>query len=152
MKSYNKLKFALMLALLVIVACTKKQEEVSQRAEECDYCTMQISDDKYASKIITSDEKVYKFDSIECLIGFASVKNLIDGETQNLLVSDYSNPGNFINARNAHYVHNDSFRSPMGLNVSAFGDKSRSDKFISDNGGQNLDWLDVIQLVMQKDM
>jgi len=149
MKSYNKLKFALILALLVIVACTKKQEEVSQRAEECVYCTMQISDDKYASKIITSDEKVYKFDSIECLIGFASVKNLIDGETQNLLVSDYSNPGNFINVRNAHYVHNDSFRSPMGLNVQAFSSQSDREKFVKQNGGEIINWDDVVNMVKE---
>ena len=113
---------------------------------------MLITDNKYGAEIISDKRKAYKFDSIECLIGFALTKNLIDGETQNLLVSDFSNPGNFIDARNAYYVHNDDFRSPMGLNVSAFADKNKFDKFISNNGGKNLDWLDVMQLVMQKDM
>lgn len=113
---------------------------------------MLITDNKYGAEIVSDKGKTYKFDSIECLIGFALMKNLLDGETQSLLVSDFSNPGNFTDARNAYYVQNNNFRSPMGLNVSAFADKNKSDKFISENGGQNIGWLDVIQLVMQKDM
>jgi copper chaperone NosL len=144
--------FLLLFILLILNACSKSPEEINYGEDECEYCKMLITDNKYGAEIITDKGKTYKFDSIECLIGFASVKNLLGGETQNLLVSDFSNPGNFTDARNAHYVQNDNYRSPMGLNVSAFGDKSKSDKFISDNGGQNLGWLDVIQLVMQKDM
>jgi copper chaperone NosL len=113
---------------------------------------MLITDNKYGAEIVSDKGKTYKFDSIECLIGFALVKNLTGNQTHDFIVSDFSNPGNFTDARNANYVHNDNFRSPMGLNVSAFGDKAKFDKFISDNGGHSLAWVEVIELVKQKDM
>jgi len=48
------------------------------------------------------------------------------------------------------FVHNDNFKSPMVLNVMAFDSKEMADKFMSENGGEQFSWIDVINLVKKR--
>ncbi|MGB5289798.1 MAG: nitrous oxide reductase accessory protein NosL, partial [Ignavibacteriaceae bacterium] len=107
---------------------------------------------RYGAEMVTDKGKVYKFDSIECLTEFAVVKNLIGDSNQKFLVTDFAQPETFIDASTAFYVLNDNFRSPMGLNVSAFGSEISRQKFVAESGGSLLYWVDVIELVKQRSM
>ena len=40
----------------------------------------------------------------------------------------------------------------MGLNVTAFNGDEQAQKFISENGGEKLSWVEVIELVKQRSM
>ena len=113
---------------------------------------MMITDNKYGAEVVSDKGKIYKFDSIECLIEFALEKNIVGDASQSFLVTDFSKPENLIDAKTAFYVHNDNFRSPMGLNVSAFGSESELTSFITANGGKKLSWVEVIELVKQNIM
>jgi copper chaperone NosL len=108
-------------------------------------------DDKYGAELVTDKGKVYKYDSIECLIGYALNKNLIGDEKHLMLVSDFSKPGELFDARKSFYIHNNNFRSPMGLNVSAFINESEQQKFLAENSGEKLNWIEVVELVKQDD-
>ncbi len=142
----------LLLLTLSFCTCTPSPEPIKYGKDECEYCRMMITDNKYGSEIVTDKGKVYKFDSIECLIEFALEKNLVGDVNQTFLVTNFTNPENLIDARKAVYVHNDNFRSPMGLNVSAFESESEAQTFLSENDGKKLNWLDVIELVKQSIM
>lgn len=143
--------FLLLFVLLILSACSKSPEPISYGQDECVYCRMLITDNRYGAEIVSGKGKTYKFDSLECLVGFALEKNLIGDETHRFFVTNFSHPGDFTNARNANYVHNENFKSPMGLNVMAFESKDGAEAFTSDNGGRNLVWINVIDLVKQKD-
>lgn len=154
--SRNFFNLAHILALLFLTlsfnACTPSPEPINYGEDECEYCKMRVTDNKYGSEIVTDKGKVYKFDSIECLIEFALEKNIIGDVNQTFLVTNFANPGNLIDTRTAVYVQNDDYRSPMGLNVSAFGSESEAQKFLSENGGRKLSWFGVIELVKQSIM
>jgi copper chaperone NosL len=137
---------------ILLASCGSKQEPINYGHDECEFCRMQISDNRYGAELVTDKGKVYKFDSIECLIEFAMVKNLIGDSNQNLIVTDFAQPVTFIDAKSAYYVHNDNFRSPMGLNLSAFDSEISRQKFVAENSGQILNWIDVIELVKQRGM
>ena len=108
-------------------------------------------EDKYGAELVTEKGKVYKFDSIECLIKYSLNKNLIGDQNHLMLISDFSKPGELVDARKSFYIHNNNFRSPMGLNVSAFMVESEQLKFIKENSGEKLSWIDVIELVKRDD-
>jgi len=74
---------------------------------------MQISDNRYGSEIITDKGKVFKFDEAGCMIKYALAKNLVGDDNQKFLVTDFANPGTFIDATDAFFVQNDNFKSPM---------------------------------------
>jgi copper chaperone NosL len=148
----NYKRFAFLILLLgLFVACEPKPEPINYGNDECELCRMRIMDDKYGAEMVTDKSKVYKFDSVECLIRYSLNKNLIGDNDQFMLVSDFSNPGALADARKSYYVHNNNFRSPMGLNVSAFASESEQLKFISENSGEKLNWIEVIELVKRDD-
>jgi copper chaperone NosL len=137
----------LILFFFILTSCTKKAEEINYNNDECDYCRMQISDNRYAAQIIVKSDKVYKFDSIECLIGYSLVKNLTDSDSMKFIVSDFLNPGRFIDVGKSFFVHNDKFMSPMALNVQTFSSQSDCEKFVEENGGKEISWDDVVNMV-----
>jgi len=140
---------SLILFYFTITSCSKKAEEIDYNNDECDYCRMQISDSRYAAKIVVKDEKLYKFDSIECLIGFTLVKNISESDSVKFYVCDFSNPGNFPEVINCFLVHNNDFESPMALNVQAFSSQTEREKFVKENGGTEISWDDVVNLVKE---
>jgi len=149
----NKFSLIFLLNLLfLITSCGSEPEPINYGQDECEFCRMQISDNRYGSELVTDKGKVYKFDSIECLIEFALTKNLVGDANQKFLVTDFATPETFLDATNAFYAHNENFRSPMGLNVSAFDSEISRQKFVAENSGQILNWIDVIELVKQRSM
>jgi copper chaperone NosL len=149
----NKLTiFFFLLFIFLTTSCGSQPEPINYGHDECEFCRMQISDNRYGSELVTDKSKVYKFDSVECLIEFAMVKNLIGDSNQKFLITDFAIPESFTDATSAFYVHNDDFRSPMGLNVSAFDSEISRQKFVAESGGNLLNWIDVIELVKQRSM
>jgi copper chaperone NosL len=137
--------------LLIVTSCSKKPEEINYKSDECDYCTMQIRDNRFAAEIVTDDNKVNKFDSIECLIGFALAKNILDDKSLSLFVCDYENPGKLLKVKSSFFTHNENFTSPMGLNVQTFSTESDQEKFVNENGGTKLGWEDVVEIVKESE-
>ncbi|MFC2103478.1 nitrous oxide reductase accessory protein NosL [Bacteroidota bacterium] len=141
-----------LLSLIIIPSCGSEPEPINYGHDECEFCRMLITDNKYGAELVTEKGKIYKFDSMECMVEFSLVKNTLGDTNNKLLITDFNNPDIFIDARNSFYVKNDQFRSPMGLNVTAFSAVEALNMFIGDNGGESLSWLDVIELVKLRSM
>jgi copper chaperone NosL len=152
-KSINFIrKFFVILIILTLTSCGSKPEPINYGHDECEFCRMLVTDNKYGAELVTDKGKIYKFDSVECMIEFSLVKNTLGDTNNKLLITDFNNPGNLVDARNSFYVKNDKFRSPMGLNVTAVNNGEQAQKFISENGGEKLSWIEVIELVKQRSM
>lgn len=147
MKLNNISTFLLLLSIVTISSCAKGTKEINYNKDDCDYCRMQIIDDRYAAEIITGENKVYKFDSIECLVGYSIVKNVTASDSVKFYVSNFLNPGIFIEIHNSFFVHNNNFMSPMGLNVQAFSSQPDCEKFVKENGGEEINWDEVVEMV-----
>ena len=141
-----------LLLLLNFYGCKSEPEPINYGQDECDFCRMQISDNRYGCELITDKGKVFKFDEVGCMIDYALVENLIGDANQKFLVTDFAVPESFIDASNGFYVHNENFRSPMGLNVTAFDSEPSRQKFVAENNGHLLNWVDVIEMVKQRSM
>jgi copper chaperone NosL len=141
-----------LLSSVTLLTCGVSPKPINYGRDECEHCRMMITDNKYGAEVITSKGKVYKFDSIECLVGYGLEINIIGDYENTFLVTNFSKPENLIDARSAFYIHNDNFRSPMGLNVSAFGRKAESQEFLSKGSGKELSLFDVIEMVKQSTM
>ncbi|MGB5288980.1 MAG: hypothetical protein WBN42_10875, partial [Ignavibacteriaceae bacterium] len=62
----NKFSMVFLLPLLFLLAsCGSKPEPINYGKDECEFCRMQISDNRYGAELVTDKGKVYKFDSIE---------------------------------------------------------------------------------------
>ncbi len=151
--SFNIFRVAfVLLTIITLTSCGSEPEPINYGHDECEFCRMLVTDNKYGAELVTDKGKIYKFDSIECMIEFSLVKNTLGDTNNKLLITDFDNPGILVDARNSVYVKNDKFRSPMGLNVTAFKGEEQVQKFISENGGEKLSWVEVIELVKQRSM
>ena len=148
----NPFLLLLIILLFTLSGCKSGSEPINYGHDECEFCRMQISDNRYGSEIITDKGKVFKFDEAGCMIEYAMVKNLIGDANQKFLVTDFATPESFIDATDAFFVHNENFRSPMGSNVMAFESEISRQKFVAENNGHLLNWVDVIELVKQRSM
>jgi copper chaperone NosL len=154
MRNYKLKSILLVLFFLLFIfyGCKSGPEQINYGKDECEFCRMQISDNRYGSEIVTDKGKVFKFDEVGCMIEYAIVKNFIGDANQKFLVTDFATPETFIDATTAFFVQNDNFRSPMGSNVMAFDSEVSRQKFVAESGGSLLNWVDVIELVKQRSM
>jgi copper chaperone NosL len=103
---------------------------------------MTVVDKTHAAEMVTKKGKVYVFDAIECLVAKLN-KEENEHLMEFVLVADYSNLGNLINAKNATYLISEKIKSPMGANLSAFSSIERATDAMSKNGGKLFTWDEI---------
>lgn len=147
---FSYILLLLILLLVILSGCKADSEPINYGQDECDFCRMLITDNRYGSELVTDKGKIYKFDEAGCMIEYAMTKNLIGDANQKFYVTDFVNPESFIDAGSAFFVHNENFRSPMRLNVMAFDSEVSRQKFVAENNGHLLDWVQIIEMVKQR--
>lgn len=142
----KKLFLLFVFALLIISACGNDPEPINFGEDNCAHCKMMITDEKYGAELVTDKGKIFKYDSIECLLEQLNKNIFREDQIGSMWVIDFNNPRTLIDAKTAYYTQNDEFRSPMGLNVQAFGNFNDFEKFFNENGGDKLTWDELLNL------
>jgi len=140
----------ILFAALLLASCSPKPEPIDYGNDVCDFCKMNITDNKYAAELVTSKGKVYKFDSIECLFQFKDLEFKSDDEIHSELVNDFSNPGELIDLKKAFFLKSDVFRSPMGMNVLSVSSEEKLNEIKSQHGGEVLTYSEVRKLAFEQ--
>lgn len=129
-----------MLILVMLSGCQVKPHPIAFGTDACHYCSMTIVDEQHAAQFVTGKGKPYSFDSIECMMN-----QIKEGEykPQLLLVSDYLEPGQLIDAKEAIYLISEEIPSPMGANLSAFGTTAHLKHDLNNYEGRILTWNEL---------
>lgn len=143
-----RIKTVLFSLMILFIGCSPKQEPINYETDMCDYCKMSISDKRFGAELVTKKGKVYKFDSIECLVNFMNEEKKVSSEKELLLTVDYSIPEKLIDAEKAYYVQTDSIPSPMGANVLSFEQKSEAEKMSTEYNGRTMQWNDMFNYIL----
>lgn len=131
------MRFVLCICVLLL-GCNVAPEEINYGSDACHYCKMNIVDDRFASELVTTKGKVYKFDAVECMINFTR-----DGGTDEIaltLVTTYDRHGELYDATQAVYVRSPKMPSPMGMYITPFRSDEKADEARNANGGNILSW------------
>jgi copper chaperone NosL len=134
---------------LILSSCSKQIKVIDYGKDECDYCKMLIEDNRFGCVLTTGNGNQLKFDDVGCMISYAIVKNTLDSADQKFSVTVFTMPDTYVDAQKAYYVYNENFNSPMGYNVLAFDRDISSKDFIGENGGEEMKWDDVVNLVIE---
>ncbi|GAB4292475.1 MAG: hypothetical protein Kow0098_12490 [Ignavibacteriaceae bacterium] len=127
--------------------CSPEPAPIDYGTDNCELCKMLITDSKYGAEIVLKTSKIYKFDSVECLLEFSFNGSVKESEIHSKWVSDFGNPGVLLNLEKAYFLKNDNFRSPMGLNVLAVSSQDKLNELKSKYGGKVLLLDELIELV-----
>ena len=146
LKKAPKAKYAGVVAaclILLLSSCQPEPQAIEYGFDSCTHCKMTISDKRYGTELVTQKGKVYKFDAIECMAAFQK-ESTDDYAFQ--LVSNFTEPNEFIDAQRAFYLQSDALPSPMGMNLNAFEKESDVQEFARKNGGKVMVWNEVREL------
>lgn len=132
-------------SIILLTGCISKEpQDVRLHEDECEYCKMVISDQQFASQMVSDKGKAYKFDAVECMAAFA-IQN--EGKTDESVfyVSDYQNPDEWIPLEEAEIYQSEEVRSPMGL--SFFAVKKGTDAQSIHDDAEQKSWTETRQIV-----
>jgi copper chaperone NosL len=115
-----------------------KPEPINYGADQCSFCVMNIVDKAHSAQYVTNKGKQFKFDAVECLVNALEEQN--ESELAFILVADYSNPGEMVNAIEATYLISQEIKSPMGANLSAIASEQKAYALKLEHTGAIYSW------------
>lgn len=108
-------------------SCAQQPEPIRYGQEACVFCKMTIMDKKFASEIVNSKGKAFKFDDLSCMVKYIKTNQLKQEDLTFVVVNDYNRPGELIDAKTAIFLSSKELRSPMRGDIAAFSDKSSAE-------------------------
>jgi copper chaperone NosL len=131
----------------LIVSCEIKSRPINYGEDGCDYCRMTIIEEHYGAELLTTKGKAYVFDSIECLAAFIIKREVVMDEIHTLYCTDVETSGELFPVNELVFVYAKKLRSPMGLNLSAYRNKSTAENVAELYFGELLEWDELIGYV-----
>lgn len=117
--------------------------------DTCTFCKRVINDRKLACEWITSDRKVLRFDSVDCMIAHMKSYNESD-DISSVWVSDYTQIDHWIPAERAVYLYKTTLKTTMGSLISAYAAEEVARSMQKLIGGTVLNWQDLIKSVSDR--
>ena len=131
--------------LLSGISCSVKPEPLAYGKDACHACKMTLVDNKFGAEIVTNKGKIFKFDDVNCLVGFYNSGNVAAIDVHSILVVDYLKAETLLDATAAFYVKSDNIRGPMGGDVAAFAQSETAQAQRETSKGKVLRWNEVLQ-------
>jgi copper chaperone NosL len=101
---------------------------------------MTIMDARFGGEVITAKGRIYKFDSMDCLIGYYHAHK---GEVKETWVNDFAEPGHLVKVDDAHFIKAN-VNGPMGSNIIASKDQAALKPLGLNKNGATIKWADLV--------
>ncbi|CAN5210775.1 hypothetical protein BH11BAC5_BH11BAC5_13930 [soil metagenome] len=136
---------AIVLAAITIgfSSCNTKPQLLVTGKDNCDYCKMTVSDNRFGAEIVTKKGKIYKFDDEHCIIGFLREGKVSQPDIAGTYFVDFSVPGKLVNVHDAKFLQCPALKSPMGGNIAAFANADSLEKIFQEINGNQITWEDM---------
>lgn len=112
--------FIVLVMVVCCLSCNPQPEPLVFGQDACYTCKMTLMDNKFGAELVTRKGKVYKFDDVNCMLGFYHSAYESTDAYAYIQVVDFANPGHLIDGRNAWYLKSPNIHSPMASGVAAF--------------------------------
>ncbi len=141
---YLNFSFLLLVFSVMIGSCSNEPKPIIFGTDNCDYCKMTISDQRYGAEVVTTKGRIYKFDDLHCIKGFLVDEFVEPENVYSLWLIDFSMPETLIKAEESFLLLNDQLQSPMGSNIAAFAVEDSLKKYYSTYSGTEMKWEDFL--------
>lgn len=137
--------FLPVIALLMLPGCERGPKPIDFGNVDCAECNMTLMDKRYGAQYVTGKGKVFTFDDVNCLVEYILREPAAGDDKALYYVIDFNQPGGFIDATRAVYLHHKQLRSPMRADAAAFTDEAAARAALKELGGEGkiLRWKEV---------
>jgi copper chaperone NosL len=136
---------AAIIFLVLLNSCATSPEALKIGKDNCSFCKMTISDNRYGAEIITRKGKVYKFDDSHCLRSFIQSGTVEKKDRAAVYFTDFIGKHELIKADEAFLLQSDFFRSPMNGNMAAFSNADSMKKIAQQYKSNVVTWKQLNQ-------
>jgi copper chaperone NosL len=133
----------MMMAMIFFSSCNTAPDPIKIGVDNCSFCKMTISDNRFGGEIITHKGKVFKFDDMHCLLSYYD-SSLEKKDLKNVLLVEFNGHG-LIPSEKAVILKSDSLHTPMGGNIAAFNSQDELKEAVKKYSGQQLTWAELIK-------
>lgn len=128
---------------LSLSGCSTDPQPIRIGQDNCDFCKMTISDNRFGAEIVTKKSKVYKFDDEHCIMAFLHSKKVAQQDIAGIYFTDFISPHQLINAKDAYFLQSPSLKSPMNGNIAAFSHEDSLTNMLPKFYGNIISWEDM---------
>ncbi|MBS1764042.1 MAG: nitrous oxide reductase accessory protein NosL [Bacteroidetes bacterium] len=137
-------KWGFLLLLFIVVSCTQQPEPLIAGKDSCYHCKMPVADTRFGAELITNKGRIYKFDDINCMILWKNQPENKDLKFNNVLVVNYFDKTDLLEAANAIFIKSADIRTPMNSGFAAFKSEENARKVLNEYGGDIFNWEKVV--------
>ncbi|MEI7734457.1 MAG: nitrous oxide reductase accessory protein NosL [Ferruginibacter sp.] len=109
-----------LLAAINLLSCNTAPEPIKVGTDNCYFCKMTISDDRFGAEIVTTKGKVYKFDDTHCILSYLKSKYLPEANIKTIYLTNFSGQHQLLNTQKIFLLKSELLHSPMNGNIAAF--------------------------------
>ena len=131
------------LLILSISGCSTDPQPIRIGQDNCDFCKMTISDNRFGAEIVTKKSKIYKFDDEHCIAAFLDSKKIAPEQIAAVYFTNFNSPHELINVKQAHFLQSPSLKSPMNGNIAAFNNEDSLVNMLPQFRGNKISWEDM---------
>ncbi len=130
------------MAAMILSSCGNSgPQAIHYNKDACEFCKMSISVPGFATELVTTKGRIYKFDDLSCMLAYTKANPQVP--VLNLYVTSFVAPHEFIKTQDAYFVRHETLKSPMGGNTAAFSDSLAALKWATDARGELLNWQEL---------
>lgn len=132
-------------ASLFFSSCSTKPQPIEFGVDNCDFCKMTISDQRYGAELVTKKGRIYKFDDLHCIKGFILEGKVEQKDIASSWLVDFSQPETLIPAETSFLLENEELKSPMGSNIASFAQIDSFSNFHKNYSGTEIKWENYLK-------
>lgn len=151
-KKVKKLKQSSVLRLLIpgfivlgLSSCSTEPEPLRVGKDNCDFCKMTISDQRFGAEIVTKKSKIFKFDDQHCLVSYMKADGFDTENVAGVYFTDFNKPHGLIPVEQAHFLQSPDLKSPMNGNIAAFSHEDSLGNALPKYYGNRITWEEMLK-------
>lgn len=127
----------------ILTGCSSSPEPLVMGADNCTYCKMKLTDNRFGAELITRKYKVFKFDDAHCILSYIRDQHLSKESLAGIYFTDFDAPHTLINFEQAVFFQSPNLHSPMNGNIAAFRSLDSLEKIIPVYYGNRVSWEEM---------
>lgn len=142
--SFNTAIVALLLSVS-LASCTAGPEPIKAGIDNCYFCKMTVTDERFGAELVTKKGKLHKFDDIHCLLAYLKTNDTPPATIKDIYLTNFSGNHQLITVNNVLLLKSEDLRSPMAGNMAAFDNKDSLKTAQQHFAGTIVNWKDLQQ-------
>ncbi len=141
--SKKALQFSPAAMLLIVMlsfsfdSCSTSPQPLRIGKDNCEFCKMPISDNRFGAEVITRKSKIYVFDDPHCVLAFLQTNKVSKLDIAGIYFTNFAAPHQLVNVKQAYFFKSPALKSPMNGNIAAFDNEDSLNKIMPElNGGK----------------